>query len=584
MRAVAKGWLTARPPLRLCYDDLGREVPHVEMPSVEGDVVLVARRDAGCDCDGAGDDGGVPIAAVDGAVDAPRDSFDSGDADAGRDGEISHDGTADTLDDAVFEAEAWPDAPVTCDLYELRGEFDEPCGSSGDSWVRDPYYVPGDEPVLRLVAVYEASSDHGASGTITVRLRRSYRPVVLALGSYESVTWIIEREDGARLDGVYVYGYDPQTVVGADDVPVTNHSPYGRHPGYCYPFCSEHDTRSDIAVIEAETGLTLRSFDGCYNTTGITLGDVCREECVPETACAGRECGWVPVCGLDCGACPDGERCEGASCVGCSPTCTGRACGPDGCGGSCGSCADDLVCDGWGACVTERTFPGCEDVTAESHYCLTLADGRPALLGLDTGVVCPFGKPDLNLGAEGPHSPSIGWANGSLFACVDRPGMHGLVRYSVMEDLFWVAPVPCQGVVTWRDGLVSARYMSWGPPDSLDYFTSFDDALDGVGETWPWGTRGTRMTAHGDLLYSAWHSASDIEVQALPSGEAVRTIHLEGYDAWIFGMSVTDDGILVLNSGMGSDRVALFDEATGAWLRDVTPSGSVGPLACFVGP
>ena len=234
--------------------------------------------------------------------------------------------------------------------------------------------------------------------------------------------------------------------------------------------------------------------------------------------------------------------------------------------------------------MTERTFPGCEDVTTESHYCLTLSDGRPALLGLDSGVVCPFGKPDLNLGPSDPMFCSMGWEDGNLFVCVDHPGMHGLARYSALDDVLSVAPVPCGGVVTWRGGLVSAQYMSWGPPDSLDHFTSFDDALDGVGETWPWGTPGTRMTAHGDLLYSAWHAASEIDVQALPTGDAVRTIHLEGYDTWILGMSVTDDGLLVLNATWPEGRVAIFDEATGAWIRDVTPSGSVGPLACFVGP
>jgi hypothetical protein len=243
------------------------------------------------------------------------------------------------------------------------------------------------------------------------------------------------------------------------------------------------------------------------------------------------------------------------------------------------------LCDGSGACVAEMTFPGCGHVAAESHYCITTSDGgRPALLGLDTGTVCPFGKPDVNLGESGPEKCSIGWVDGALFICVDRPGLHGLVRYDVLADTLAVAPVPCGGVVDWRGGLITAEYMSWHPPDHLDHFVSFDDALDGAGERWSWGTWGTRMTAHGDLLYSAWHSTNEIDVQSLPTGSAERTIPLEGYDTWITGLSVTDDGLLVLNATFPEGRVAVFEEATGAWLYDVHPSASVGPLVCFVGP
>jgi hypothetical protein len=38
----------------------------------------------------------------------------------------------------------------------------------------------------------------------------------------------------------------------------------------------------------------------------------------------------------------------------CVPSCTGRACGPDGCGGSCGTCQLPFICaaDGSGQCVT----------------------------------------------------------------------------------------------------------------------------------------------------------------------------------------------------------------------------------------
>ncbi|MBI5500166.1 MAG: hypothetical protein HY907_07970 [Deltaproteobacteria bacterium] len=541
---------------------------------------------AGCNCQGVavGTDDEV-------AADTPRDGgFEAGDldADAGSDADSDAGPAADadtgTGEDGGSEAEAWPDAPSTCEWYEMRSAFDGDCGGYGESWVRDPFYAPGDEPVLRVVSVYEPATGSRTGGPIRLHLRRTYRPVVLVLGAYESVEWVIERDEGARLERIFVYGYDAQEITGADDVPVTNHSPGGDHPGICWPFCSEYDTRSSVERIEAETGLAVRTFDGCYNPSGITLGDVCREECRATVACAGRECGWVPECRLECGGCPPGERCGSWSCSACAPSCSGRACGTDGCGGSCGSCGDGLLCDGSGACVPDATFPGCADVTAESHYCLTVSDRRPALLGLDSGTVCPFGKPDLDLHSEGtPDTGSIGWLDGSLLLCIERTGLHGLVRYDVLADVLTVAPVPCSGLAVWRDGMITEQMLSWGYPEGLTYFTSFDDALDGVGETWPWAAWAEAMTSHEDLLYWAGRGSDGLEVRSLPSGEVVRTITLD-YDVSLGGMSVTDDGLLVIASGWREVRVTMLDEATGTWLRDVVPTAPVFGLACFVGP
>lgn len=138
---------------------------------------------------------------------------------------------------------------------------------------------------------------------------------------------------------------------------------------------------------------------GGFDTSG------CVGECTPN--CAGRSCGPDPVCGTDCGSCTEGETCtplgqcqgspptpvcgngtrEGAEvcdgadlagnscaslgydrgalacsadcttlvtagCVSdCTPSCAGRACGPDPvCGISCGVCAGTDTCDAAGQC------------------------------------------------------------------------------------------------------------------------------------------------------------------------------------------------------------------------------------------
>ena len=537
----------------------------------------------GCECPGLSDEADGEADAA-GLADGEADTsgIDAADANTDGDGFLPD---ADIVEDAGGDADDWPDAPVSCEWYEMRSAFDGECGSYGESWVSDPFYAPGDEPVLRVVSVYEPSTGSRTGGPIRVHLRRTYRPIVLVLGSYESVEWIIERDEGARLERIFVHGYAAQEVTGADDVPVTNLSPGGDHPGICWPFCSEYDTRTSIERIEAETGLAVRTFDGCYNPSSITLGDICREECRESVACAGTECAYVPECGFQCGTCSPGERCDGTYCVGCTLSCGDRECGTDGCGGSCGVCDDGRICDSTGACVPDATFPGCADVTAESHYCLTVSGTRPALLGLDSGTVCPFGKPELDLHSEGsPDTGSIGWFGGGMLLCIERTGLHGLVRYDVLADSLTVAPVPCSGLAVWRAGVITQPMLSWGRPDALTYFTSFEDALDGVGEEWPWRTWTEGMTAHGDFLY--WVADSnEVEVWALPSREPVRTIVLEGDVPSRGGMSLTDDGLLVVNSGPWPppERVALFDEATGTWLRDVVPDAPVFGLVCFVG-
>ncbi|HSA24573.1 MAG TPA: C2 domain-containing protein, partial [Myxococcota bacterium] len=80
--------------------------------------------------------------------------------------------------------------------------------------------------------------------------------------------------------------------------------------------------------------------------------------CTPATCPQlGHECGsWDDGCGgqAACGSCPTGETCDGNGlCVGgCTPTCTGRECGPDPtCGQSCGTCPTGQGCDATGRCT-----------------------------------------------------------------------------------------------------------------------------------------------------------------------------------------------------------------------------------------
>lgn len=74
---------------------------------------------------------------------------------------------------------------------------------------------------IEAVGVYQGGvregriSDGRKMGYVEVRLRRSVKPIVLVLSSYEPVRWMLIPESGARLAAVLVSGYYPSQVMGA---------------------------------------------------------------------------------------------------------------------------------------------------------------------------------------------------------------------------------------------------------------------------------------------------------------------------------------------------------------------------------
>lgn len=66
----------------------------------------------------------------------------------------------------------------------------------------------------KMVAA-QATSSERRKGNIEVRIRRSVKPIVLVLSSYEPVRWQLIREPGANLAVVLVSGYYQSEVVGA---------------------------------------------------------------------------------------------------------------------------------------------------------------------------------------------------------------------------------------------------------------------------------------------------------------------------------------------------------------------------------
>lgn len=87
--------------------------------------------------------------------------------------------------------------------------------------------VPGlaDAPV-EGVGVYEAREkvaqpgNTRSTGRVVVKVRRTARPMVLVLSSYEPVQWVLRLEPGARLGAVLLGGYYDSAVQGAGETRV----------------------------------------------------------------------------------------------------------------------------------------------------------------------------------------------------------------------------------------------------------------------------------------------------------------------------------------------------------------------------
>ena len=215
---------------------------------------------------------------------------------------------------------------------------------------------------------------------------------------------------------------------------------------------------------------------------------------------------------------------------------------------------------------------------AESHYCMTLVETGAALLGLESGNLCLIGPQTSVLTAYGLGADSIAWQDDYVYMCNPQSGISGLLQFSLLEGSWDVAPLDhCIGVATWKDGLLVMETPHEGPGDQLIYYESFEDAQQENGLHLFIDVHASRHTVLGNTLYTAWHSTDEVEVYSLPDGTVEGTIQLEGYDNWVQGMSVTEDGLLVLNAWFPEERVVIFDVESGEQLWDITDLPVVGP-------
>jgi hypothetical protein len=87
----------------------------------------------------------------------------------------------------------------------------------------------------------------------------------------------------------------------------------------------------------------------------------------------------------------------------------------------------------------------------------------------------------------------------------------------------------------------------------------------------------TRLGVFGDEAYCAWHSTNVVDVVSMIDGSLIRTIPLEDYDTWVWGVSVAGGRLFLIDDGRGDYpdegrgvHIVSFDPVTGERRGDVT--------------
>ncbi|WP_095984679.1 hypothetical protein [Cystobacter fuscus] len=352
---------------------------------------------------------------------------------------------------------------------------------------------------LHVIGIYQAAL--GADGTRSVQVRVTRAgSSVLVLSAYTATTWNVKVEPGANVERIIVNGYHAQKVSAPAGVPVEIRS-YEQTQNYVGPFAYEWPAYKSTQLVNAAEDLVernLSSFRGCYEAASFEIGE------------------------------PGTLRPENTVSTASDP-------------------------------VVPR---GCEQLTTESAYCMTLNYNTPTVVGLDSGRTCAGVPSKLSSLYD---VSSLAWNGNYLYGCIhDR----GLARISLVDGSTDIAPIACQAVTSYRNGLLTLLDYDGTNTSVLNtpvQFDSFRNAARHVTScTLNNRPHASRMAAGGDRGYFAWHSTDSIETFALNRTESPQTIKLEGYSGWIMGMDATEDGRLLI---LGNNPELLsFNSTTGVAL------------------
>ena len=211
----------------------------------------------------------------------------------------------------------------------------------------------------------------------------------------------------------------------------------------------------------------------CDPESGECVACVNDDNCPGNQQCIEHVCEPPPPCQSD-EDCPEGKECDQLAglCVGCTPGCTNKPCGPDGCGGECGECPDGQQCVEW-ACVCA---PDCEGKSCGSDGCGGLC-GECGDAGTCSGGVCVAGFFDENSGLVWQNPAAGGLHNqGQAVDHCDGLEWGGSVNWFLpnFEQLKTILSGAAVNGCHWKAGLMGPCGWYWSsthqPESNNDYY------------------------------------------------------------------------------------------------------------------
>lgn len=161
------------------------------------------------------------------------------------------------------ELQAYP-APLAAG----RGQWGIPAAAIPN--IPGPYAELAKDAQIESIGVYQgprpSATGSRKEGVIDVRVRKSPKPILLVLASYEAVQWSLHLEPGARLAGVLVSGYKTSRVNGNGAARVLMMG--GQ---YAYKLDSSEYNALNLTV-QRLTGKPIYYFQGRYEGAAFEVG------------------------------------------------------------------------------------------------------------------------------------------------------------------------------------------------------------------------------------------------------------------------------------------------------------------------
>jgi hypothetical protein len=215
--------------------------------------------------------------------------------------------------------------------------------------------------------------------------------------------------------------------------------------------------------------------------------------------------------------------------------------------------------------------PSCNGLPPGPHECKLIKDsGDVVKRDMEAGTETVIG----NVGGFREYS-SVAFDGDSVFGCTH--GWGPLTRVNMADGSETALGIECAAITNYQGGFLVLDKVA---ADLLIYYPTYADLEANLGTPINIPTFASRISVHGDTLYAAWHSTFEIQTYSLSTLAHTGTIELEGYNTWVMGMSVTDDGVLFLNGSWPEGRIAAFDVNTGTALANFDVRDRSSGLVC----